>query len=130
MGILDPSKLNIKVEQIPTESEVIKIFNERQKLVALFICSPMAVKKGRYTFTSVLLDVSYEDSVCQILNSFLAAEKSGDYRKFLNFKTRSSDVSYFSINTLRLKLSYFGVWVLIILSSLGINLGLMKYLGY
>ena len=130
MGILDPSKLNIKVEQIPTESEVIKIFNERQKCVALFICSPLAVKKGRYTFTSVLLDVSYEDSVCQILNSFLAAEKSGDYRKFLNFKKRSSDVSYFSINTLRLKLSYFGVWVLIILSSLGINLGLMKYLGY
>lgn len=130
MGILDPSKLNIKVEQIPTESEVIKILNERQKLVALFICSPLAVKKGRYTFTSMVLDVSYEDIVYKILQSFLAAEKSGDYRKFLNFKTRASDVSYFSINTLRSKLSYFGVWVLIILSSLGINLGLMKYLGY
>lgn len=130
MGILDPSKLNIKVEQIPTESEVIKIFNERQKCVALFICSPLAVKKGRYTFTSVLLDVSYEDSVCQILNSFLAAEKSGDYRKFLNFKTRSSDVSYFSVSKLRTKLSYFKVWVILIVCSLGINLGLMKYLGY
>lgn len=130
MGILDPSKLNLKVEQIPTESEVIKIFNERQKLVALFICSPLAVKKGRYTFTSLLLDVSYEDSVSQILESFLAAEKSGDYRKFLNFKTRSSDLSYFSINSLRLKLSYIGLWALIIVSSLGINLGLMKFLGY
>ena len=130
MGILDPSKLNLKVEQIPTESEVIKIFNERQKLVALFICSPMAVKKGRYIFTSVLLDVSYEASVSQILESFLAAEKSGDYRKFLNFKKRSSDLSYFSINTLRLKLSYVWFWALIIVSSLGINLGLMKFLGY
>ena len=130
MGILDPSKLNIKVEQIPTESEVIKIFNERQKCVALFICSPLAVKKGRYTFTSVLLDVSYEDSVCQILNSFLAAEKSGDYRKFLNFKKRSSDVSYFSVSKLRTNLSYFKVWVILIVCSLGINLGLMKYLGH
>ena len=130
MGILDPSKLNIKVEQIPTESEVIKIFNERQKCVALFICSPLAVKKARYTFTSVLLDVSYEDSVCQILNSFLAAEKSGDYRKFLNFKKRSSDVSYFSVSKLRTNLSYFKVWVILIVCSLGINLGLMKYLGY
>ena len=130
MGILDPSKLNLKVEQIPTESEVIKIFNDRRKLVALFICSPLAVKKGRYTFTSVLLEISYEDSVSQILESFLAAEKSGDYRKFLNFKTRSSDLSYFSVSNLRTKLSYFKVWVLIIVCSLGINLGLVKYLGY
>lgn len=130
MGILDPSKLDLKIEQIPTESEVIKIFNERRKLVALFICSPMAVKKGRYPFTSVLLDVSYEDSVSQILESFLAAEKSGDYRKFLNFKTRSTDLSYFSIRTLKARISYFGLWVLIICCSLGINLSCLKFLGY
>jgi hypothetical protein len=130
MDTFNPSKLNLHVEYLPAKSELAKVYDNNRELVAMFVSAPMAVKKDRYVYATVLLKPRYKYEVDCLSSAFLEAQKRGDYRKFLNLKTRSSDIQYFSIKTLKRNLIVLGLLGLFVLCSLGINLGLMKYLGY
>ena len=124
MGYLNPSNLELDVQGIPPNSEVIKILDDSERLIALFVCSPMAVKKERFIFTSVLLDNDYSAEASEKLNQFLKEEQRGAYKPNPSLPQNVNTQSFLKRRTSISFRSLF-IWGLLISSSLIVNLSLI-----
>jgi len=128
MVLLPASDLCLTVQEIPSDSEVIRIFDSNRTLIALAICSPMAVKKDRYVFTSVLLKEEYNSAVSKLLDAYLRAEKRGALSDFEAISLSEAPNNITPVRSLVKQIKVRLVWGVLIVISLLLNISILSLL--